>query len=77
LDATGADNVPLRRLEYRITGGARRDAVIGTAGFSLDGAFLRWNTKTVQNGRYTVQSVLYDAAGKVGRSTPVSVTVSN
>jgi peptidoglycan/LPS O-acetylase OafA/YrhL len=77
LDATAADNVPIRKLEYRITGGARRDAVIGTAAFSLDGALLRWNTKTVPNGRYEMQSILYDAAGKVGRSIPISVTVSN
>jgi peptidoglycan/LPS O-acetylase OafA/YrhL len=77
LDATAADNVPIRRLEYRITGGARRDVVIGSATFSLDGAFLRWNTKTAPNGRYRLQSILYDAAGKVGRSVAVSVEVSN
>ena len=77
LDATAADNVPIRKLEYRITGGDRRDAVIGSAKFTLDGAILRWNTKTVPNGHYTVQSVLYDAAGKIGRSVAVNVAISN
>jgi peptidoglycan/LPS O-acetylase OafA/YrhL len=77
LDATTADNVPIRKVEYQITGGARRNAVIGSAIFSLDGALFRWNTKTVPNGRYRLQSILYDAAGKVGRSPAIDVTVSN
>jgi hypothetical protein len=82
LYATAVDNVQFRKLEFRITGGIRRDAVIGTAALSLTGgdsigATLRWNTRSVPNGRYTVRSVLYDAAGKAGRSSSISVTVSN
>jgi hypothetical protein len=72
-----ADNVRMRKVEIRITGGTRRNAVIGTATFSLTGASFRWNTLSVPNGRYSLQSVLYDAAGKVGRSRAVSVVVSN
>jgi peptidoglycan/LPS O-acetylase OafA/YrhL len=77
LDATATDNVPVTKLVYRITGGARRNAFIGSATFSLDGAVLKWNTKSVPNGRYTVRSILYDADGKVGRGIAISVTVSN
>jgi peptidoglycan/LPS O-acetylase OafA/YrhL len=77
VDATAADNVPIRKLEFRITGGILRDAVIGTATFSLRGDFVRWNTRSVPNGRYTVQSVLYDTAGKIGRSRAISVVVAN
>jgi peptidoglycan/LPS O-acetylase OafA/YrhL len=77
LDSTATDNVPIRKLEYRITGGAHQVAVIGSATFSLDGAILRWNTKTVPNGHYRLQSIVYDAAGKVGRSPAISVSVSN
>jgi peptidoglycan/LPS O-acetylase OafA/YrhL len=80
--ATAVDNVSIRKVEFRITGGTRRDAAIGAAtlsltGASFDGAIVHWNTKSVPNGRYAVQSVLYDAAGKVGRSRAVSVVVAN
>jgi hypothetical protein len=77
VDATAADNVPIRKVEFRITGGTRPDAVIGTAKFSFHGDFVRWNTRSVRNGPYTLQSVVYDAAGKVGRSRAISVVVAN
>ena len=77
LDATASDTVPIRKVEFRITGGTRRDAVIGTGTLSLVGAIDRWNTKSVPNGRYTLQSLLYDAAGKIGRSRAISVVVAN
>ena len=78
LHATAADTVHIRKVEFRITGGTRRDAVIGTPTLALSGGVsFRWNTRSVPNGRYTVQSVLYDVAGKVGRSRAISVVVAN
>ena len=38
---------------------------------------ISWNTTTASNGGHTLQSRAYDAAGNVGSSATVSVTVSN
>jgi peptidoglycan/LPS O-acetylase OafA/YrhL len=78
LVAEARDNVPVRKLQFRITGGVTRAAVIGTATITPPyGAVLPWNTRGVPNGHYVLQSVLYDAAGNVGRSRAVSVIVAN
>ena len=37
----------------------------------------QWNTTTVPNGTYTLQSVATDSAGATGSSAPVTITVSN
>jgi peptidoglycan/LPS O-acetylase OafA/YrhL len=75
--ATVWGNVPIRKMEFRVTGGTRRDAVIGTATFSRNIAYVQWDTKSVPNGRYSVQSILYYGAGKIGRSRAITVVVAN
>jgi hypothetical protein len=75
--ATVWGNVPARKVEFRVTGGTLRDVIIGTAKFLGNVAAVDWNTQSVPNGRYSVQSVLYDAAVKVHRSKPISVVVTN
>jgi hypothetical protein len=75
--ATVWGNVPIRKMEFRVTGGTRRDAVIGTATFSRNIAYVQWNTKSVPNGHYSVQSILYFGTGKIGRSRAITVVVAN
>jgi hypothetical protein len=78
LDASASDNVKVNRVEFHLTGGNYNDAFIGlateTQGF---GWIYYWNSKSVPNGTYTLNSVAYDPAGNVGRSANVTITVHN
>jgi hypothetical protein len=50
---------------------------LGTATLTLYGYIFVWNTTSVPNGTYTLQSVVTDVAGNYEYSTGVSVTVAN
>ncbi len=70
LTATATDNVGVTRVEFY-----RGTTLLGsdtTAPYSY-----AWNTLTVANGAYSLQARAYDAAGRMGTSTSVSVTVNN
>ncbi len=80
LQYTAASNTSewqVTKVEFRLTGGSLHDSLIATATRSSVGWAARWNTTTVPNGRYTLQSVAYDAVGDSGRSADVVVTVKN
>ena len=51
--------------------------VIATATPTIYGWLAQWNTTTVQNGTYTLQSLVTDIAGNFVYSTGISVTVAN
>ena len=69
--ATAADNVGVTKIEIYVDGALKAS---NTSAGSLTFA---WNTTTVANGAHTLQSKAYDAAGNVGTSAAVSVTVAN
>ena len=50
---------------------------LGTATLTLYGYIFVWNTTSVPNGTYTLQSVVTDVAGNYEYSTGVAVTVAN
>jgi hypothetical protein len=78
LDAQSAsDNSPVTRVEFRITGGSLSSHLIGTAAKSPIGWISYWNTATIGNGIYRLQSVVYDAAGKSIPSPAISITIHN
>lgn len=77
LDADAADDTGVSRLEFDLTGGGYSDALIGVAAPSQYGWIYSWNTAGVPNGDYSLSSVAIDSSGNVGRSAPVSVTVTN
>jgi peptidoglycan/LPS O-acetylase OafA/YrhL len=77
LDAGTTDNVPVTKVEIRATGGALHDALVADAARSPYGWVAHWSPARVANGRYTLQSVATDVAGKVARSEPVSVVVDH
>lgn len=70
-----------------VTASASDDVGVAKVELYVDGALLgtdtsspyefSWNTTTVADGSHTLQSKAYDAAGNVGSSSSVSVTVSN
>jgi peptidoglycan/LPS O-acetylase OafA/YrhL len=77
LDAGATDNLPVTRVQFRISGGALADQVIGVGTRSLDGWIYSWDTTTVPNGTYGLQSVAFDSAGKSALSKVVRINVDN
>jgi hypothetical protein len=77
LFASASGEFGLSIVEFEITGGRLRDSVIGTATNSVYGWYQTWNTTTVPDGAYILQSIAYGATGKIGRSTGITLLVAN
>ena len=75
LDASASSGVT--KVQYEVTGGSLSDAVIATATPTIYGWLASWNTTTVSNGTYALQSVASYAGGVSGTSAPVTITVTN
>lgn len=68
--ASATDNVWVARVEISIDGTLRSTLTEAPYTFA-------WDTTTAANGPHTIVARSYDAAGNVGTSSTVSVTVSN
>ncbi len=77
LDATASDNVSVASVVFTLTGGTYSNSVIGSATPTLYGYLNIWDTTTVPNGSYTLQSLATDSAGNTTYSAGVPITVSN
>ena len=77
LDAAASDPGGVAKVQFALTGGALNQAVLGTAVPTLYGYLFSFNTTTVANGTYTLQSVASDTAGNTGYSAGIQVTVNN
>ena len=79
LDATASASygVGITKVQFVLTGGSYNKSVIGTATPTLYGYLLAWNTTTVVNGTYTLQSLATDGAGNTAYSPGITVTVGN
>jgi len=77
LDASASDIFGVSKVEFHLTGGTLNDALIATAKPTYYGWLAAWNTTTVPNGTYTLQSVAYDTNGNSGQSTGITVTLAN
>ena len=77
LDASASDNVSVSQVQFVLTGGTYNKTVIGTATASIYGWVYVWNTASVPNGTYTVQSLATDEAGNTTYSAGITVTVHN
>lgn len=70
ISANASDNVGVAKVELYID-----NALFGT---DLNSPYtFSWNTTSSANGSHTLQAKAYDAAGNVGTSTIVNVTVNN
>jgi hypothetical protein len=69
--ATASDNVGVTKMEIYI------DGTLRTSNTNATSLTYSWNTTTFANGSHSIVSKAYDAAGNVGTSTTVTVTVSN
>jgi hypothetical protein len=74
LDAGASSGVT--QVQYEITGGTLTNSVIATATPTIYGWLAKWNTTTVTNGTYTLQSVA-TSNGVSGTSGPLSIAVDN
>jgi subtilisin family serine protease len=70
VQASASDNVGVSRVELYVDG-----SLVGTD--TTSPYSFSWDTTTVGNGSHNLQTRAYDAAGNVGSSAVVSVTVSN
>ena len=70
LTADASDNVGVTGVEFYW--GSTLIGIDRTAPYSIT-----WNTSSVSNGAYTLTTRAYDAAGNVGTSAGVTLTVSN
>ena len=77
LDAAASDNVGVTKVEFHLTGGTLNDVSIATATPTLVGWLADWNSRTVPNGIYMLQSVAYDAEGFSTHSNGITVSVLN
>lgn len=68
--ATASDNVGVSKIELYINGTLKN--TVNSSSLSYN-----WDTTTVQNGSYTLQTKAYDAANNVGVSAIRTITVSN
>ena len=69
--ATASDNVGVVKAEIYIDG-AIKACNVGATSIAYP-----WDTTAMSNGPHTIVSKGYDAAGNVGISSTVTVTVSN
>jgi hypothetical protein len=77
LDAGAGDGPGVTKVVFEVSGGSLSDHVIATATPSIYGWLAKWDTTTVPNGTYTLQSVAADADSNTDTSTPITVTVNN
>ena len=75
LDATASPGVT--QVQYELTGGSLNNTVIATATPTIYGWLASWDTTTVANGTYTLQSVASYAGGVSATSAPITLTVNN
>jgi hypothetical protein len=75
LDSNASTGVT--QVQYVLTGGTLNDSVIGTGTPTIVGWLTRWDSTTVPNGVYTLQSVASYGGGVSGTSSPITITVSN
>ncbi len=77
LDASASDNVGVTNVQFVLTGGTLNDAVIATATSTPYGWVADWDTTTVPDGTYTLQSEAYDTNGNTGLSPGITVGIDN
>jgi hypothetical protein len=65
------------QVQYELTGGTLNNSVIATGTPTIVGWLTRWDSTTVPNGVYTLESVASYGGGVSGTSSPVTITVSN
>ena len=74
---TNSGGVRIKRIQFVLSGGRYPQRVIGTTIFNHEGALGFWNTTSVPNGTYSLQSLATDEAGRSGYSPAITIKVEN
>lgn len=74
LDASASSGVT--QVQFELTGGTLTDSVIATAAPTYYGWIAKWNSTTVADGTYALQSIATEGTSSV-TSTAISIKVSN
>jgi photosystem II stability/assembly factor-like uncharacterized protein len=77
LDATASSPVGISSVNFEITGGTLTDQVISGSTPTIYGWLAQWNTTTVPNGTYKLQSVATDTVPNTVTSAPITIIVNN
>jgi SAM-dependent methyltransferase len=78
LDARISENVVgVGKVEFHVSGADSDEVVIGVATRTWDGWIYNWNTTSVRNGTYRVESLAFDPEGNPGPRDGVTITVEN
>ena len=78
LDASAAGTRTITGVRFVLSGGSLPTrVVVGTAVGTLYGWVAQWNTTSVANGTYNLQSVATEAGGTTATSPKITVKVSN
>jgi LmbE family N-acetylglucosaminyl deacetylase len=77
LDAGASASVSVNTVQFVLSGGSCRQSVIGTATLTYYGYLFSWNTTSVPDGDYTLQSLVTDEFGNTAYSAGINVVVDN
>ena len=77
LDARTAGYYPVTKVEFLLSGDGLHGEVIAEGNPTWFGSIARWNTTSVANGRYSLQSMAYDAFGASSLSRNITITIDN
>src|ERR1700733_1607865 len=79
LDAEASDGPGVTKVLFELSGGPSdlSNQVIATGTSTYVGWLAKWNTTSVPNGSYSLQSMATDADNDTDSSTPVTITVNN
>ena len=76
LDAAVKAYYRISKVEYLLTDEDHHSKLIAEGIPTLFGALAQWNTTSVANGTYSLQSVVYDEFGASSRSTTITITIT-
>ena len=77
LAAIKANGTTITKVQFALSGGGYHRKIIGAASFTEFGAAFGWNTTTVPNGSYSLQSVVTDKAGNSSSSVSINIRIDN
>ena len=77
LDAAASSPVGMASVNFEISGGTLTDQVISGSTPTIYGWLSQWNTTTVPNGTYKLQSVATDTVPNTVTSAPITIIVNN
>ena len=75
LDAIASSGVT--QVQFELTGGTHNGSVVVTATPSLYGWLSEWDSSTVANGTYSLESIATSSGGQTTTSPEISITVNN